>query len=68
MLGPSVVDPPAEDVELPAAADAVGLPRATVRTNQASARATRIVLTLTWIMLTILVLMLLIGPHIPSGG
>jgi hypothetical protein len=68
VIGPSVVAPPMDDVELPGAVDAVGLPRVRVRTNQASGRATRIVLTLTWIMLAILVLLCLIGPHIPAGG
>ena len=43
------------------------LPRAVVRTTEASARATKIVMTFTWIMLAVLALICAIGPHIPSG-
>lgn len=45
----------------------VDLPKAIVRTTEASARSTKIVMTLTFIMLAILALMCAIGPHIPSG-
>jgi hypothetical protein len=54
-------------IELPASADPVELPRAVLRSHEASARATRVVLTATWIMLGILLLLCMIGPHIPSG-
>ncbi len=43
------------------------IPFAVWRTNQASSRATKIVMTATWIALAILLLMCLIGPHIPAG-
>ena len=43
------------------------LPRAVVRSTEASARATKVVMTFTWIMLAVLALICAIGPHIPSG-
>lgn len=43
------------------------LPRAVLRSTEASARATKLVLTATWVLLAILVLMCAIGPHIPAG-
>ena len=43
------------------------LPRAVLRSTDASARSTKIVMTFTWIMLAVLALMCAIGPHIPSG-
>lgn len=43
------------------------LPVAIVRTSEASARATRIVMTLTFVMLAVLALICAIGPHIPAG-
>ena len=43
------------------------LPEARVHSTQASARATRWVMTLTFVMLAAFVLLCLIGPHIPSG-
>jgi hypothetical protein len=58
---------PIAEVVLPDEAQAVSLPRAEVRTNLASAGATRWVLTVTIVMLVALVLLLLIGPHIPAG-
>ena len=54
-------------VEGPQAMEVVKLPKAIVRTDQASARSTKIVMTFTWIMLAVLALMCAIGPHIPSG-
>jgi hypothetical protein len=54
-------------VELPDGAKAVDLPRAKLVSHEASARATRIVLWATLIMLAALVLLTVIGPHIPSG-
>jgi len=43
------------------------LPHAQLRSNEASARATKWVMTATFVMLAILVLMCAIGPHIPAG-
>ena len=43
------------------------LPRATLRSSQASALATRIVMTVALLMLGALFLICLIGPHIPAG-
>jgi hypothetical protein len=43
------------------------LPPAALRSVEASATATRWVMALTWFMLILLVLLCLIGPHIPSG-
>ncbi len=45
----------------------VELPEARLESPEASARATRWVMTLTFIVLAALVLLCLIGPHIPSG-
>jgi hypothetical protein len=45
----------------------VELPRALVRTPFASARATRLVMTFTFVVLSVLALLTLIGPHIPAG-
>jgi hypothetical protein len=46
----------------------VELPRARLRTPFASERATRLVMSFTFIVLAVLVLLTLIGPHVPSGG
>lgn len=43
------------------------LPEARVITTQASERATRWVMRLTWFVLAVLALLCAIGPHIPSG-
>lgn len=45
----------------------VELPRAAIRTPFASAAATRLVMTFTFLVLGVLVLLTLIGPHIPAG-
>jgi hypothetical protein len=45
----------------------VELPRAATRTSFASDRATRLVMSFTFIVLGVLVLLTLIGPHVPSG-
>ena len=45
----------------------VELPRARLRTRFASARATRVVMTFTFIVLAALMLLTMIGPHIPAG-
>jgi len=54
-------------IELPEGARAVDLPRAKLISNEASARATRIVMWATLIMLAALALLTAIGPHLPSG-
>jgi hypothetical protein len=62
--------PPEEELSDGPIGDGTGpveLPRAAVRTTQASERATRFVMTLTLIVLGLLVLLTLIGPHVPSG-
>jgi hypothetical protein len=59
--------PVPEVIELPAPAAVVELPKAQVRTTEASARATRWVMTFTWVVLGILALLCAIGPHIPAG-
>ncbi|MBA3502266.1 MAG: hypothetical protein M4D80_12185 [Myxococcota bacterium] len=46
---------------------AAELPRAFLRRNEATARSTKIVMTFTFVMLAILLLICAIGPHIPSG-
>ena len=55
------------DVELPEEARVVQLPRATAISKFASAGATKWMLILTAAMLIALVLLLMIGPHIPAG-
>lgn len=45
----------------------VELPRMVLHTTQASARATRLVMAFTFLVLGALVLLTLIGPHIPAG-
>ncbi len=52
---------------VPTQLDAVQLPRAVGRTPYASERSTKIVMTLTFIVLAALVLLTLVGAHIPSG-
>ncbi|MBA3503284.1 MAG: hypothetical protein H0T65_23185 [Deltaproteobacteria bacterium] len=47
--------------------EAEELPRAFLRSNEATARTTKIVMTFTFVMLAILILICMIGPHIPSG-
>ena len=64
--------PPPPEVEEPAApigegTGVVELPRAVVRSPFASARATRLVMTFTFIVLGALILLTMIGPHIPAG-
>lgn len=64
-----VVEQPAPVVEvaLPAEAQIIALPRATALSKFASAGATRVVLIITAVMLVGLVLLLVVGPHIPAG-
>ncbi len=61
-------DEPPPSIALPEGADPVRLPTATLRSPEASARATRIVMTLTFIVLAALVVLCMVGPHIPGGG
>lgn len=61
-------DPPVEVVvELPEGAKVVHLPRAQLRTNEASARSVKWVYILTAIVLFALLVITAIGPHIPAG-
>ena len=52
---------------LPPQADSVSLPKASWHTNLASARATTLVYWFVGLTLLTLVLLTVIGPHIPSG-
>ena len=56
-----------QPVRLPDAAGPVDLPKMQLRSPEASARATRIVMTITMIMLAIGAILVAVGPHIPSG-
>ena len=56
-----------EPVQLPAEADPVALPKATWHTNLASARATTIVYWFVGVTLFLLLVLTVVGPHIPSG-
>lgn len=47
--------------------EAAELPRAYLKSSEATARSTKIVMTLTFVMLVVLALICAIGPHIPSG-
>ena len=47
--------------------EAAELPRAYLRSNEATARTTKIVMTATFVMLVVLLLICAIGPHIPAG-
>ena len=57
-----------EPVHLPPEADPVTLPMATWRTNLASTRATTVVYWFVAFALFALVVLTVVGPHIPSGG
>ncbi len=46
---------------------AVSLPVATLRSSEASERATRWVYIATFVVLTLLVVLCAVGPHIPGG-
>ena len=63
--------PPPEMVEpvgpIGEGTDAVELPRAVIRSPFASERATRLVMAFTFIVLGALLLLTMIGPHIPAG-
>jgi hypothetical protein len=65
-----VVQRPPEPYDFPAgpigeATDPVELPRATLRSPEASARATRLVMAFTFLVLAALALLTMIGPHVP---
>jgi hypothetical protein len=47
--------------------EAAELPRAFLRSKEATARSTKIVMTFTFVMLAVLLLLCIIGPHIPAG-
>ena len=61
-------DEPPPPVTMPESADAVRLPTATLRSPEASARATRWVMIMTFVVLAALVVICAVGPHIPGGG
>jgi hypothetical protein len=56
------------EIELPPSAKVVELPRAIWRSPFATARSTRIVLGATFVVLAVLAILCVVGPHIPSGG
>jgi hypothetical protein len=56
-----------EDIELPKIADPITLPKASRWEHLASAGATRWVLGFVFLALVMLVVLTLVGPHIPSG-
>jgi hypothetical protein len=60
-------DEPPPPVVLPEGAQAVSLPVATLRSSEASARATRFVYIVMFIVLAALVVLCVVGPHIPAG-
>ena len=60
-------EPEVFDIELPKHADPVSLPRAVWVTHLASARSTKVVMWFVAITLALLVVLTLVGPHIPSG-
>ncbi len=61
-------EPPVEVViELPEGAKVVQLPRAELRTNEASASSVKWVYILTALVLFALVVITVVGPHIPAG-
>lgn len=47
--------------------EAAELPRAFLRSQEATSRTTKIVMTFTFVMLAVLALICAIGPHIPAG-
>jgi hypothetical protein len=56
-----------ENIELPKVADAIMLPKTSRWEHLASATATRWVLGFVFLALVLLVVLTLVGPHIPSG-
>ena len=63
-VAPAAVGPVGHAERAP---DAEALPAAQLRSTEASALATRVVMHATWIMFVLLFLVAVIGPHIPSG-
>jgi hypothetical protein len=59
--------PPATDGAPEEAGEQEPLPRAELRSHEASAGATRWVMTLTFVVLAALVILCVVGPHIPAG-
>ena len=60
-------EPEVVPVELPPSANPVELPKAILISTEASERATRWVMGITFLMLAALAILLAVGPHIPSG-
>lgn len=60
-------EPEPAPVELPGTADPVALPKATLESNEASARSVKWVYILMFVVLAALLLITVIGPHIPAG-
>jgi hypothetical protein len=56
-----------QPVALPPGANPVELPRAILRSEEATARATKWTMTYVWIVLALLAVLSAVGPHIPSG-
>jgi len=66
VITPAVFDPP-EEVALPSEAEPIQLPRAVLRSDEASAVATKWVMMFVWIVLAALAVLTIVGPHIPGG-
>ena len=60
-------EPEPVPVELPSTADPVVLPKATLESNEASARSVKWVYILMFVVLAALALITAVGPHIPAG-
>jgi hypothetical protein len=60
-------EPEPVPVELPETAAPVALPKATLESNEASARSVKWVYIIMFITIGALVLLTAIGPHIPAG-
>ena len=60
-------EPDPVPVELPGTADPVSLPKATLQSNEASARSVKWVYILMVVMLLALLIITMVGPHIPTG-
>jgi hypothetical protein len=56
-----------QPVHLPSGANPVALPKAVWVTNLASARATNFVMWFVFVTLALLLVLTVVGPHIPSG-
>ena len=60
-------EPEPPPVVLPGSADAVSLPKATLQSNEASARSVKWVYIVLLLLLAALVIVTAVGPHIPAG-